>query len=260
MTKILLTGHKGFIGRHILDLLTKKGYTVDGVDLGDPIKNERYDFIIHFGARTLIRNSLEKPYEYFLDDLDLTLRMLEKARKDGSTIIFPTSGSVEEPTNPYSLAKKNSVEWIQLYEKLYGVKSVILKLYNIYGEDSGKGALFLFCKAAAENPEIVIFGSGEHVRDYTHVSDVARLIYRIVSGQLKEGIYEVGTGIGTSVNQLLSLVEKVSGKKLKVTYKNYVVQEAEELYAKHSVLENPIKIEEGVKMVYDTLVRQAHLA
>ena len=102
MTKILLTGHKGFIGRHILELLTRQGYNVDGVDLGDPIKNERYDFIVHFGARTLIRNSLEKPYEYFLDDLDLTLRMLEKARKDGSLIIFPTSGSVEEPTNPSS--------------------------------------------------------------------------------------------------------------------------------------------------------------
>jgi nucleoside-diphosphate-sugar epimerase len=258
MTKILLTGHKGFIGRHILALLTQHGYTVDGVDLGDPIKNERYDFIVHFGARTLIRNSLDKPYEYFVDGLDLTMRMLEKARKDGSMIVFPTSGSIEEPTNPYSLAKKNAVEWIQLYEKLYGLKAVILKLYNIYGEDSGKGALYIFCKAAAENSEITIYGNGEHIRDYTHVSDVAGLIYRIVSGQLKEGTYEVGTGVGTSVNQLISLVENVSGKKLKVTYKNYVVQEAEELHAKNSVLINPIPIDEGVKLVYNALSQKIH--
>lgn len=253
MTKILLTGHKGFIGRHILSLLNQKGYNVDGVDLGDSIKNDRYDYIVHFGARTLIRKSLEKPYEYFLDNLDLTLRMLEKTRNDGSMIIFPTSGSIEEPTNPYSLSKKNAVEWIQLYEKLYGVKAVILKLYNIYGEDSGKGALYLFCKAAVENSEVTIYGNGEHVRDYTHVSDVARLIDRIVSGKIKAGIYEVGTGIGTSVKQLLSLVEKESGKKLNVIYRPYVVQEAEELYAKDSILLNPIQIHEGIHRVYDTL-------
>jgi nucleoside-diphosphate-sugar epimerase len=256
MTKILLTGHKGFIGKHILELLTQKGFTVDGVDLGDSVKDDKYDFIVHFGARTLIRNSLERPYEYFLDNLDLTMRMLEKARKDGSVIIFPTSGSIEAPTNPYSLAKKNAVEWIQLYEKLYLVKAVVLKLYNIYGEDSGKGALYLFCKAAAEGSEITIFGNGEHIRDYTHVSDVASLIYRIVSGDVKEGTYEVGTGIGTSVNQLISIVEKVSGKKLRVNYKPYIVQEAEELYAKHSELQNPIPITEGVRRVYTALSRK----
>lgn len=256
MTKILLTGHKGFIGRHIFELLTQNGYNVDGVDIGDPIKNERYNYIVHFGARTLIRNSLEKPYEYFSDNLDLTMRMLEKARKDSSTIIFPTSGSVEEPTNPYSLSKKNAVEWIQLYQKIYGVKAVILKLYNIYGEDSGKGALYLFCKAAAENSDVIIFGNGEHRRDYAHVSDVAKLIHRIVSGQLKEGTYEVGTGIGTSVKQLLSLVENVSGKKLNISYRKYIVDEAEELYAKHSILKDPIKIEDGVRMVYNALIRK----
>ena len=104
--KILVTGYKGFIGRHIFSMLKSEGFNVDGIDIGDIVKNDRYDFIIHFGARTLIRNSLEKPYEYFVDGLDLTMRMLEKARKDGSLIVFPTSGSIEEPTNPYSLAKK----------------------------------------------------------------------------------------------------------------------------------------------------------
>ncbi len=251
--KVLVTGYKGFIGRHIYSLLNKEGYDVDGIDIGDVLKNDRYDFIIHFGARTLIRNSLEKPYEYFVDGLDFTMRMLEKARKDGSAIVFPTSGSIEEPTNPYSLAKKQAVEWIQLYGKLFGVKSFILKLYNIYGEDSGKGALYLFCKAAAEGTDITIYGNGDHVRDYTHVTDVAKLVSRIVSGEIKEGTYEVGTGLGTSVKNLISLVEKVSGKKLKTIKRPYVVQEAKELYAKESILENPLPIEEGIRKVYHSL-------
>ena len=256
--KILVTGYKGFIGRHIFSMLKSEGFNVDGIDIGDIVKNDRYDFIIHFGARTLIRNSLEKPYEYFVDGLDLTMRMLEKARKDGSLIVFPTSGSIEEPTNPYSLAKKHAVEWIRLYENLFGIKSIILKLYNIYGEDCGKGALYLFCKAAAEETSITVYGNGDHVRDYTHVSDLAKLIYRIVSGEIKEGIYEVGTGIGTSVNDLISLVEKVSGKKLNVIKKPYIVQEAQELYAKESILVNTLPIEDGVKMVYDYLKKPKH--
>ncbi len=255
MTAILLTGHKGFIGRTIYKVLSEAGYEVDGYDVGDSLQDKAYDFIVHFAARTLIRKSLEKPYEYYKDNLDLTLFFLEKARKDRSVLIFPTSGSIEEPTNPYSLAKKNAVEWIQLYQKLFGVRAHILKLYNIYGEDSGKGALYLFCKAASEGSEATIFGDGTHVRDYTHVTDVAKAVRRMVEGEIKEGTHEIGTGKGTSVMELISLVEEISGKKLTVHRKPYVVEEAKSLFAKKSVLVNPVGIRDGVSRVYSSLKR-----
>ena len=116
--KILLTGHKGFIGSAIYEDLLKRKYDVDGVDAGDEIPDKAYDFIVHMGARTLIRLSREKPFEYFQDNMVLALKVLELARKHGSTIIFPTSGSVSEATNPYSLSKKQIVEWIELYHNL----------------------------------------------------------------------------------------------------------------------------------------------
>ena len=98
--KILLTGHKGFIGTQIYRSLQDSGYDIDGVDLGGRRIIKKYDVILHFGARTLIRNSIKAPYEYFQDGLALTVRFLEKARVDNSIFVFPTSGSIDEPTNP----------------------------------------------------------------------------------------------------------------------------------------------------------------
>ena len=166
--KILITGDKGFIGTQISQFLydKKTGYT--GIDKGDRIPEDRFDIILHFGARTLIRNSLERPYEYFTDNEDFTMQILEKCRHDDSAIVFPTSGSVSLPTNPYSLSKKNGEDWVNMYSKLYGVRSHVLKLFNIYGEGSRKGAVYLFSKAASDNMPATVYGDGTHRRDFFH--------------------------------------------------------------------------------------------
>ena len=66
--KILVTGHKGFIGSEVYSLLSDMGHDVTGYDIGYKFPDEKFDYIAHFAARTLIRLSKEKPYEYFLDD------------------------------------------------------------------------------------------------------------------------------------------------------------------------------------------------
>ncbi|MHB8361614.1 MAG: NAD-dependent epimerase/dehydratase family protein [Thermoplasmataceae archaeon] len=247
--KILLTGYEGFIGTQIYNMLKSKGYEIDGVEQGDNTPETKYDIILHFGARTLIRNSITAPYEYFTDGLALTLNYLEKARKDGSMFVFPTSGSVEEATNPYSLSKKNGVEWIKLYEKLYGTRTIILKLYNIYGETSRKGAVYLFTKAALEGISIPVYGGGNQVRDFVHVNDLINCIYRILSGEVKPGEYEIGTGIGTSINALIIKIEQITGRKVLREEKDFLLKEAQSLYAKNPLPINPVSVEEGIKRV-----------
>lgn len=251
--KILVTGHRGFIGSEVYSLLSEKGYDVTGFDLGDEFKDQEYDYIAHFAARTLIRLSKEKPYEYFSDDLDLTLRVMELARSHKSKFIFPTSGSIAKPTNPYSLSKKQAVEWIELYRDLYSLDSYVLKLFNIYGEKSRKGAVYLFCHAAATGDVATIYGSGDHKRDYTHVSDVSKFVLRIIEGEIKPGSYELGTGVGTSVNDLLTMVENISGKQINKKHQDYILDEAEELFAKEPALKDFVKITDGVSRVYRTV-------
>ncbi len=251
--KILLSGHRGFIGTQIFDWLNTSGYEFTGFDKDEKIPSDRFDIILNFGARTLIRKSRELPYEYFLDNLDLTLKLLEKARKEDSVIVYPTSGSVMEPTNPYSLSKRQGEEWIKLYNKMYGVRFYILKLYNIYGETSTKGAVYLFSKAAIRGEPVVIFGDGTHKRDYTHVSDVVRFVSSILSNTVEPGSYEVGTGVGTSVLELISMIEKECGTKLVREKRDFIVQEADDLHSKSPIMQNMIQLPEGIKRVLEML-------
>lgn len=251
--KILVTGNRGFIGAQIYSYLKQAGYDVYGIDLGDEFNDRKYDIIIHMGARTLIRMSKEKPFEYFEDNMVFSLRMLEYCRKTGSVFVFPTSGSVMEATNPYSLSKKQTVEWIELYHSLYGVRRHVLKFYNIYGPTSRKGAVYLFAKAALEGSEAVIYGDGSHVRDFIHVRDVVRAIEMIVAGKVQEGYHEIGSGRGTSVAELLSMVEKATGKKIKVRHEDYLLPEAEKLVAENPLITDPVPLEAGIKEVIENL-------
>ena len=254
--KILVTGHRGFIGTQVFQTLKNEGYDVSGFDLGDEFVDRKYDFVVHMGARTLIRMSKEKPYDYFHDNMEFSLRMLEYCRKNESTFIFPTSGSVMEATNPYSLSKKQIVDWIELYHNLYGTKRHILKFFNIYGPTSRKGAVYLFCNAALTTQSAVIYGSGTHVRDFLHVRDAVRGIRTIIDGKVDEGFHEVGSGKGSSVMDLLTLVEKVSGKKMSVKHEEYVLPEADELVAKDPLIKDPVPLEQGVAEVLDNLRKQ----
>lgn len=254
--KVLVTGNRGFIGSLIYSHLKEKGYDVEGFDAGDPVPDGDYQYIVHMGARTLIRMSKEKPYEYFEDNMVLALKVLELARKYNSTVIFPTSGSVSEATNPYSLAKKQIVEWIELYHNLYGLKRHVLKFYNIYGPTSRKGAVYLFCNAALKGEPITVYGDGSHVRDFIHVSDVVRGIEMILEGKIEQGYHEMGTGTGTSVNELIKLVERVSGRTLVVNHEEYLLPEGEMLVASKPMVPDTIKLEKGVGEVLATLKRE----
>ncbi|BFI76532.1 NAD-dependent epimerase/dehydratase family protein [Sulfurisphaera ohwakuensis] len=255
---ILVTGHKGFIGSHIFSTLLRSGFNVYGYDVGDSLQNNlKFDFIIHMAGRGLIRESMKYPYEYFEDDLGLTIKFLELARKNDSVFVFPSSGSAANPTNPYSLSKRHAVDWINLYRKLYGLRAYILTFYNIYGEGSKKGAVYLFTRAALKGETAVVYGDGSHVRDYFYVGDVVRVIKMIIDGELNDGDYECGTGKGTSTIELIKIIEKVTRKKINYINKEYPIEEAEYLVAKNPVLKDPTPLEVGIKKVMEFIIKES---
>ena len=247
--KLLITGHKGFIGSNLFSHLKGKGYDVDGFDLGDSFPNGKYDVIFHLAARGLIRKSIGMPYAYFKDDMDLTMQFLEKARTDNSSFVFPSSGSTAMPTNPYSLSKKHSVEWINLYRSLYGIHAFDLKFFNVYGPGSRKGGVYLFTKMALEGGPIELLGDGEDIRDFVFVGDVVRLLADIVESRLAPGSYEVGTGVGTSIYDLALKISKAVGGNISIIKRPDVIETARKLVATSPVLKNPILLEDGIRRV-----------
>ncbi len=249
--KVLITGHKGFIGSHLFTELSKS-YTVAGYDIGDKLPEEPFDYVIHLAARGLIRKSVERPHEYFEDDLSLTLKFLELSRKWDSVFMFPSSGSASNPSNPYSLSKKQSVEWINLYRKLYSLKAFDLTFFNIYGSGSRKGGVYLFSKMALQGGPIVVLGDGQDVRDFVYVTDVVKFLSSSVAGRFKPGSYEVGTGVGTSILELAELIrEEVGDGSLEIQLQPDVIETARKLVAKNPALTEFIDIKQGIKLVID---------
>ena len=246
--KILITGHKGFIGSHILNLL-KPAHEVTGFDLGDEFPEGRFDFIVHLAARGLIRKSLENPYGYFTDDLDLTMKFLDMARKSDSTFIFPSSGSTASPSNPYSLSKKQSVEWINLYRRLYSIKAFDLTFYNIYGSGSRKGGVYLFSKMALAGGPIIMLGDGTDVRDFVYVTDVAKFVADVIDGKVKTGSYEIGTGIGTSIRGLSEMISEEVGGNIDIVSRPDTIETAPKLVASVPALKNPVLLRDGIRKV-----------
>jgi UDP-glucose 4-epimerase len=248
--KILITGHKGFIGSHLFGELSKH-YEVTGYDIGDAFPSGRFDFVIHLAARGLIRKSVEHPYEYFEDDLVLTEKLLEMSRKQDAVFIFPSSGAAAKPTNPYALSKKQSVEWINLYRRLYSIKAFDLTFFNIYGSGSRKGGVYLFSRMALQGGPIVILGDGQDIRDFVYVTDVVKFISSSIRGEFKPGTYEVGTGIGTSIRRLAEMISEEVGGNIEIKLEPDVIETARRLVASSPALQNPIELREGIRRVIE---------
>ena len=198
-------------------------------------------------SKALIRLSTEYPYEYYKDGLGFTMKFLELARKNYSRFIFPSSVSILNPTNPYSLGKKNAVEWIKLYSKLYSMDYFILKFYNIYGENVRKGTVYLFTKAFLNNEIATIYGDGTHVRGYLYVGAIVKLVNGIIDNRLQNypRRIEIGPGTGTSVNELIKLIETAPKKKIEYVKKECVVEESDNLVAKNAIIKDPLALEMG---------------
>ena len=114
----------------------------------------------------------------------------------------------------------------------------------------------LFCNAALNDLPAVIYGDGSHIRDFIHVEDAVRTIRMIIDGKIPEGHHEVGSGRGTSVMQLLHMVEQQTGKKLTVQYEDYILAEADRLVAGTPVITDPVPLETGISDILEALKRE----
>jgi nucleoside-diphosphate-sugar epimerase len=125
-----------------------------------------------------------------------------------------------------------------------------LRIFNAYGERNDKGVIFKFFSSVKSNKPITVHGDGEYVRDYVYVKDIVRVIKKLIENELEPGTYEVGSGVGTSVNGLVEIMEKLVGKKVKVKHEPGGYDIIKFSVASKTVVENPTKLEAGLKEVW----------
>jgi len=277
MHSILVSGGAGYIGSHTVRTLVEQGYkpvVLDSLvtghrqsvsldvpfyegDIADSdlvrkvVEREHVSAVIHFAARSLVGESVEKPDLYFEENTAKTNRFATSLIESGvKRIIFSstaaTYGIPEEvpipesastlPINPYGLSKlmiEQSFAWL---DKAYGLKWTALRYFNAAGAalDGSLGEdhipethlIPLILKTALGQREVIkVFGTdystpdGTCLRDYIHVLDLAKahiLALEALEAGSESGVYNVGTGSGYSVKEVIETARKITGRTIPV--------------------------------------------
>ena len=222
-----------------------RGDVLDGKALARVLA--RADAIMHFAAHAYVGESVTNPRKYFHNNVEGGLSLLNAALDAGlNKIVFSSTcavygevagGPIEEniprqPVNPYGVSKLFFEQALEAYDRAYGFRYASLRYFNAAGADeSGEiGELHdpethlipLALRATAgEGPELQVFGwdyptpDGTCIRDYIHVNDLAtahlKALEHLVAGKGSFAV-NVGTGSGASVREVISAVERVTGK------------------------------------------------
>ena len=208
-------------------------------DLGKLFREVRFDLVSHHAAQIDVRVSVADPARDARINVLGLLNVTESALEVGTRrVIFISSGGViygepEEiptpetapklPLSPYGVTKLAGELYLNYYRRVRGLEYVALRYANVYGprqDPHGEaGVVAIFCNRLLDGQGLTIFGDGEQTRDYVFVGDVvsANLLAADVALGPDRGLdgvaFNVGTGVGTSVNRLADVLEEVAATK-----------------------------------------------
>lgn len=204
--------------------------------LANALKNT--DVVFHLVSTTVPKISNKDPAFDVMSNVVETIYLLEQCIKERvKKVVFVSSGgavygnppavpvSEESPTNPessYGITKLTIEKYFQLFHRLYGLDYVIIRPSNAYGprQDllSNQGVIAVFLGKIAKGQSVEIWGDGGAVKDYVFIDDLVEGIYRAAFRKTSARIFNLGSGIGYSVNDLLRIITTVVGQEIKVSY------------------------------------------
>jgi UDP-glucose 4-epimerase len=208
------------------------------MEAGSPVFKS-IDTIVHLASTTIPSTSMADPGLDARTNIEMALRLLEAARQRGiPNFVFASSGGTvygdpasvpvresdpTEPRSPYGIVKLAVEKYVGFYSRIHGLRGISLRISNPYGYGQFFGApigvIARLLHHAYENTTFAVWGDGSVVRDYFHIDDLLRAFHVTIANRgMPAGVYNVGAGQGTSLNQLIALVERVTSRQLKVRY------------------------------------------
>ena len=192
--KILVTGHKGFIGSHVYDYFKNEmsdEFQVDGIDFPDDIGDFKtdtiYDCIIHLAAFAALRDSIENPNKFWENNVEKSKPIFDYCRKNNVRLLYASSaGAHGWWQNPYAITKK-------VNEVQAPPNSVGMRFFNVWAEHDSRPDM-LYRMLQEDTAEYIT----THSRDYIHVKDVCRAIAYLIPSQFV-GPIDIGTGVSVPV-------------------------------------------------------------
>ncbi|HTU32313.1 MAG TPA: SDR family oxidoreductase [Candidatus Acidoferrum sp.] len=197
------------------------------------------DYVIHLAARTSVPRSVKNPLETNAANIDGTLNVLVAARDAkvrrivyaasssayGETETLPkTESMAPAPISPYGITKYVGELYAQVFGRVYGLENVSVRFFNVFGprqdpSSQYSGVLSRFLLAVQNGEQPVIYGDGEQSRDFTFIENIVDEVLRGCEAKDASGlVFNGGTGARITLNDVIKVLEKITGKKVMPKY------------------------------------------
>jgi UDP-glucose 4-epimerase len=205
----------------------------DAAGVDEAFASAEPDLCFHLAAQADLRVSVERPA--FDGEVNVlgTIRVLEAARRHSTRVILASTGGAiygecERPAGedaprlpmaPYGTSKLAAEEYLATYNRLHGTSHVTLRYANVYGprqDPHGEaGVIAIFFGRLANGEELLVFGDGRQTRDYVYVTDV---VDATLAAAGRRGVFNVGTGLETSVLELADACRRAAGVETEIVF------------------------------------------
>jgi UDP-glucuronate 4-epimerase len=248
------------------------------------LKKNKIKIIIHLAAQAGVRHSLKKPLDYVKNNIVATTNLMEASRKynklrhfllastssvyaSSIKMPFDENDPADFPLQFYAATKRSTELMAHSYSHLYGIPFTILRFFTVYGPYGRPDmALYKFTKNILKNKRIEVYNHGNHVRDFTYVSDVAISIKKLLNkipkknekfnidkkisfnSKAKIRVLNIGNGDPKELKEYISEIEKYAKKTAKINYLPFQIGDALKTYANIKKLKNLIKFKPKVKI------------
>jgi UDP-glucose 4-epimerase len=201
---------------------------------------ENIDYVFHAFSATTPFTSDSDPYSDIDRNILRNVQLLEKiVSAHVKKVVFISSGGVvyghiaEEraaketdapnPVSPYGISKLATEYYLAYFNRKYGLNYIIYRLTNPYGPrqitHNNQGVIPLFINKIQSGEKIIIYGDGNSSRDYIYIRDAAQMITNTFSRETQYAVYNIGSGHQTTLNSIIATIEKITGHKAKLEYK-----------------------------------------
>ena len=196
------------------------------------------DIVYHQAAFTSVPQSVKMPFNCNDVNVNGVLNVLNAARKTGvEKVIFASSSSVygdtptlpkredmpRIPISPYGVAKLACESYMQVYHHVYGLKTVSLRYFNVYGprqrDSPYSGVIAIWLGRIIRNEDLIIFGDGTNSRDFTYIKDVVKANLLAAQKDVSGEIINIGANSPITLTELAKLMLTLTNREdLKITY------------------------------------------
>ena len=246
MSKILITGASGFIGRALTARLKAEGRDVVPVDSADgdiasrgtlaKFEQENIAHVFHLAGKTFVPDSWDDPQAFCQTNVLGTVNVLEFCRKKHIPVTYvsayvyghPDSLPISEvsairPSNPYALTKRLAEEACEFYASAYGLPVTTIRPFNVYGIGQAENFLIpAIISQALDGGEKIVVKDLAPKRDYVYLEDLVTALLATLAKPGGYRVYNIGSGVSLSVQEVIDAIQDIADTQKKVVCDNAV--------------------------------------